>query len=100
MRKLLATFAIGGALAFAAPSAAHAQVEQDGLVNVNIGDITILENVRLAVAANIVAGICANLDVDAALAIIGEVDQNSVTQQACRINRRGGPQFINIEQNQ
>jgi hypothetical protein len=99
MRKLTATLAICGLLAFGAPAVADMLVEQDGLVNVNIGDITILENVRLAVAANIAAGICANVDVDAALAIIGAVDQDNVTRQVCQIDRRGGPQFIAIEQN-
>jgi hypothetical protein len=100
MRKLTATLAICGLLAFGGPAVADMlDVEQDGLVNVNIGDITILENVQLAVAANIAAGICANVDVDAALAVIGAVDFDSVTRQVCEIDRRGGPQFIAIEQN-
>lgn len=47
---------LGGTAALTAPSQAH--VQQDGLVNVNVGDVTILEDVRVGVAANVVAQIC------------------------------------------
>lgn len=36
---------------------ANAQV-QDGLVNIAIGDVTILEDVRVAVAATVLANVC------------------------------------------
>ena len=98
MRKLLATLAFGVGLAFGAPDAATAQ-QQDGLVNVMIGDITILENVDIAVAANLVANVCANLDVQAAVALLSAVDQDSQTRQACRIGRQGRGQSITITQN-
>lgn len=40
-------------------SVAPALAQQDGLVNVEIGDVTILENVDVALAATVVANLCA-----------------------------------------
>jgi hypothetical protein len=96
---VFATMTLGIGLA----GPASAQVVQDGLVNVNIGDVTILEDVNVAVAANILANVCANVDVDAAVGIIAEIDAGSLTEQVCRIgggnpDRRGG-QTITITQN-
>ena len=54
--------------------ASPAAAQQTGLVNVQIGDITI-EDVNVVAAANIVAGVCANIDIDAAVAIVGAVEQ-------------------------
>ena len=48
------TLTVSGA---AAPAALAQQ--QDGLVNVNIGNVNILRNVDLALAANVVANVCA-----------------------------------------
>ena len=66
MRKLLATIAIGGAVAFVAPKTAEAQgpVVTGGLVNVTLVDvvsdnnIAVLNNVGIGVAANVAAQIC------------------------------------------
>jgi ethanolamine utilization microcompartment shell protein EutL len=56
MRKLLAALTLGVALT---ATTAHAQQpRQQGLVNVNVGDVTLLENVGVGVAANIVAQVC------------------------------------------
>jgi hypothetical protein len=55
MRKLLATLTLGAALT---ATAAHAQPGQEGLVNVNVGDVTVLENVAVGVAANVIAQVC------------------------------------------
>jgi hypothetical protein len=46
---------------------------QDGLVNVAVGDVTILEDVNVGVAASVVAAVC-NIPVTAA--VLGEVDQS------------------------
>lgn len=75
------------ALGIGAPSA-FAQT-QDGLVNVMIGDITI-EDVNVAVAAQIAAGICAQ-DVN-----VLAVDQGA-GDVVCRIGR--SPQDLRITQN-
>jgi hypothetical protein len=54
-------------------------VVQDGLVNVAIGDIAILNNVQALVAAQIVAALCADLDLAAAVLAVQEVDQGGDT---------------------
>jgi hypothetical protein len=43
--------------------------QQNGLVNVSTGDIDLLNNVNLAVAANVIATVC---DVDVVLAVLAE----------------------------
>ena len=90
MRKYFASCA--SAILFAGLAApASAQQQQDGLVNVAIGDITI-EDVNVAVAAQVVAAVCANVDIDAAVAIVGAIDADptGATDQVCRIGRGGG----------
>ena len=78
--------------AFGVP--AQAQVEQDGLVNVNVGDVTILEDVRIAVAANVVAQIC-GVKVGP-VAVLGQaVDASGTTDVVCTAD--GAP--ITIDQN-
>jgi hypothetical protein len=41
MRKIITAIALAVFVGFAAPNDVQAQVEQDGLVNLSIGDITI-----------------------------------------------------------
>ncbi|HJU64587.1 MAG TPA: hypothetical protein VJ596_02870 [Gemmatimonadaceae bacterium] len=98
MRKLLAILAIGGALAFGAPESASAQ-EQDGLVNVVVGDVTILEDVNVAVAVNAVVTACDLVDVGnvqvALLARATQVDRSGRSTTICRTE--GGP--VEITQN-
>ena len=100
MRKMVASLFASALLFAGLAGSASAQVAQDGLVNVAIGDITI-EDVNVAVAAQIVAAVCANVDVDAAIAIVGVIDAapTGATDQVCRIGRAGrGPNLV-IEQN-
>jgi hypothetical protein len=47
--------AAGGALVTSSP--ADAQV-QNGLVNVNVGDVSVLDNARVGVAAQVAANVC------------------------------------------
>ena len=47
-----------GAAIVAAATPAAAQPNQDGLVNVAIGDVTILEDANIGVAAQVAANIC------------------------------------------
>lgn len=64
---------------------ASAAVNQDGLVNVNVGDVTILENVRVAVAAKIVAQIC-GVKVGP-VAVLGQaVDRSGATRTVCTVD--------------
>ena len=58
MRKKLAAFAATSMLAVGAAAPPALAQQQDGLVNINIENVTILEEVDVAVAANIIAGIC------------------------------------------
>jgi hypothetical protein len=55
---------------------------QDGLVNLNIGDVTVLEDVNVAVVATVVAQLC---DVDVTAAVLGTVDQSGDENTVCTI---------------
>jgi hypothetical protein len=57
-RALAASFLAGAALLVAVPVASAQRVDQDGLVNVSIGDVTVLENVDIGVAAQLAATVC------------------------------------------
>lgn len=82
--------------AVATPSQAQ-PVDQDGLVNVNVGDVTLLENVNVAVAANLAAQVC-GVDVGpVALAVLGQavnVVRSGDTETICTI----GDQAVTISQ--
>jgi hypothetical protein len=56
IRKYAAATLLSGMLTVGVAGPAMAQ--QDGLVNVEIGDVTILEDVRVGVAAGIAANVC------------------------------------------
>jgi hypothetical protein len=64
MRRLAMTVAgltMAAGTTVVAPVPAEAQVprvRQDGLVNVNIGDVNILNNANIGIAANVVANVC------------------------------------------
>ncbi len=73
---------------------AQAQVTQDGLVNVNVGDVTILENVNIGVAAQVAAQIC-GVKVGP-VAVLGKaVDRSGDTRTVCESDQ--GP--VTITQN-
>ena len=75
INKFAAGAVLAGALVFTGGLAPANAVQQDGLVNVNIGDVTILEDVRIAVAATVLANVC-NIPVTVnVLAEVTEVDQ-------------------------
>jgi hypothetical protein len=73
MRKMLASLFASALLFGGLAASASAQVQQDGLVNVAVGDITV-QDINVNVAANVIAAVCANIDVDAAVAVLGAVD--------------------------
>jgi len=68
LRRIFACFAVVVAVAVAAVPTATAQnnSQQTGLVNVSLGDVAILNNVNLAVAANVAATVC-NVDIPVAV---------------------------------
>ena len=55
-RVFIATLFASASLLTAVPAASAAQ--QNGLVNVNVGDVTLLNHVGIGVAANVVAQVC------------------------------------------
>jgi hypothetical protein len=99
MRRFVVTLAAVAMLSApmaVAPSAAQAQV-QDGLVNVVIGDVTILEDVNVAVAANVVAQIC-GLQVQQVQVLATSVDATGTQRTVCTTRGRRGQEVI-ITQN-
>jgi hypothetical protein len=88
VRKALATAAVTGMLVTGG-MAAPAYAQQEGLVNVNIRDVTILENVNVGVAAQIVAAIC-GVGINAAVLAVQEVDDTGVADTCTARGGRGG----------
>ena len=95
VRRTAATLFVGTALAVAVATPASAQVEQDGLVNVNIGDVTILDDVNVALAAKVAANIC-GVQVGPVVLLAQDVDATSTQRTVCEA-RQGD---ITITQNQ
>lgn len=93
MRKLMASMAVFGLMAFAAPNAAEAQ-DQDGLVNVVVGDITILEDVNIGVAAQVAANIC-GVNVGPVAVLGRAVDRSGDSETVCETDQGD----VMIEQN-
>ena len=92
-KKLLVTLFAGAMLLGGAAAPATAQVEQDGLVNVAIGDITI-EDINVGVAAAVAANVCGvRVGPVAILAI--QVDRSGEQTTVCTI----GDQDVVISQN-
>jgi hypothetical protein len=94
--KALAVSAFMGAAVLLTPAApAAAQIQnQDGLVNVAVGDVTILEDVNIAVAAEVAANIC-GLKVGPVAALGQAVDRSGGTRTVCTTDQ--GP--VTIRQN-
>jgi hypothetical protein len=78
MRKLMASLFTSALLFGGLAGSASAQVQQDGLVNVNIGDVTITDTIDAAVLA--VANVCPNVNVGAVAILANNVDAGRVRQ--------------------
>jgi hypothetical protein len=84
-------------MGLAGPAAAQPVQISDGLVNVTVGNITLLEDVRIAVAARVVALICPDIRVGDVIALATEVDSSGEsTEVICNVPSDEG---IIIEQN-
>jgi hypothetical protein len=94
--KALAVSAfMGAAVLFTPASPAAAQVQlQDGLVNVAVGDVTILEDVNVGVAAQVAANIC-GVQVKNVAVLATQVDRSGATRTVCETDQ--GP--VRITQN-
>jgi hypothetical protein len=95
MRRNIAALVVAGALSvgLAGPAAAQVTV-QDGLVNVTIGDVTILEDVRIGVAAQVAAEVC-GVKVGPVVLLATDVDVTGDRETICKTAQ--GP--VRIEQN-
>lgn len=78
---------------------AQAAVQQDGLVNVNVGDVTIAEDVNVALVANVIANVCDAVDVGpVAAGVLGKAratDNSGRDMTVCTAN--GAP--VTLTQN-
>lgn len=90
MKKTAATAVMGGALLFTGgmgfANAAPPQI-QEGLVNVAIGDVAVLNDVNANVAAQIAAALCDVADVNAG--VIGEAVQGGQSYRCAATNDLG-----------
>jgi hypothetical protein len=87
-RKSIATLFAGTVLAVGVATPASAQpVNQDGLVNVNVGDVTILEDVNVGVAVAAALAACDLVDVGpVAAGVLGQaiaVDRSGRDRTVC-----------------
>jgi hypothetical protein len=92
-RKSVVGFFAAATMAVAVPAAAQLNV-QDGLVNVNVGDVTILEDVDIGVAAQVAANIC-GVKVGPVAVLGRAVDRSGQTRTVCTNDQ--GP--VTISQN-
>jgi hypothetical protein len=81
-----------GALAIGLAAAPAAPAQQQGLVNVNVGDVTILEDVGVGVAANVAANIC-GVQVNAAV-LAEQVVRNDEPFGVCETGAQNAPVTI------
>ena len=77
-----------------AGTASAQPVDQDGLVNVAVGDVTILEDVNIGVAAQVVAQIC-GLKVGPVAVLGAATDRSGDTSTVCTVDE----QDIDLTQN-
>ena len=96
VRKSVVTLFAGAALvtAAAAPASAANNANQDGLVNVAVGDVAILNDVNVGVAAQVAANIC-GVKVGPVAVLGTAVDRSGATSTVCTTDQ--GP--INLTQN-
>ena len=85
LNKSVAALFVGAVLtagAAAPATAANNKTDQDGLVNVNVGDVNILNNVDIGVAAQVAAQVC-GVKVGP-VAVLGQaVDRSGATRTVC-----------------
>lgn len=89
IRRKLAMSALGGAMLFGStvPAADAALVQnQDGLVNVMVGDVTVKDAVDVNVAAQVAAQIC-GVNVQNVAVLANQVDQTGVPVTVCQSNQ-------------
>jgi hypothetical protein len=86
MRKRVAVFFVTALLATGVGAPAALAQNQDGLVNVVIGDVTILENVDIGVAAQLAANVC-GVKVGPVAVLGTVVDRSGDTRTVCETDQ-------------
>lgn len=99
MRKAGATVALTGSLllaggALAGPAVAAPSNDQDGLVNLFIGEVNILNDADIGVVAQVAANVC-GVKVGPVAVLGTAVDRSGSTETVCTTNQ--GP--VTIRQN-
>jgi hypothetical protein len=85
VKILAAGTALSGSLLLTAGVASAQPLNlQDGLVNVGVGDVTILEDVNVGVAATVAAAIC-GINVSDVNVLATQVDADSGQQTVCNV---------------
>jgi hypothetical protein len=77
-----------------APAALAATTTQDGLVNVNVGNVNIARDVDVGVAANVAAQVC-GVNVGPVQALASQVDATGTATAVCTT----GGQVVRLVQN-
>jgi hypothetical protein len=92
MQRSIVALLVAGALSlgFAGPAPAQVQV-QDGLVNVAIGDIEVLNNANIGIAAEVAAQVC-GVKVSQIAVLAEQVDRSGGTRTVCTTDQ--GPVII------
>ena len=91
-RKVVALLATSSLAVAATAGPAAAQPNQDGLVNVAVGDVTILQDVNVGVAAEVAAQIC-GVRVGPVAVLGVAVDRSGDTRTVCESDQ--GPITLN-----
>ena len=94
VRKLAASISVSAVMLAGAVAPAGAQTDQDGLVNVAIGDVSILNDADIGVAAQVAAQIC-GVKVGPVAVLGRAVDRSGDTETVCETDQ--GP--VTIQQN-
>jgi hypothetical protein len=94
VRTLVASAILGAALFTGVPAASAQVAIQDGLVNVAVGDVTVLQDVNVGVAAQVAANIC-GVKVGPVAVLGRAVDRSGATSLVCTAPQ--GP--VTIQQN-
>ena len=70
------------ACAIAVPAFAANNSQQNGLVNVSVGDVSVLDNAHIGIAAQVAATIC-GVKVGPVAVLANQVDVSGATQPVC-----------------
>lgn len=91
IKKTAAGAVLAGAMVFGAGVAPANALLDDNRVDIEIGDITVLEDVRVNAAANIVAALCG---IPVAVGVISDIDQGNRSNFECTARTGTGPIIV------